>query len=162
MMQLWLMRHGHALSTAEAGVSSDADRPLSATGREAVGRAVGVLRSLGAMPDHLLASPLARARQTAQRAAEALGLPGAPVITECLSPGHNPAAVLAFLTSRRLDGIVLAVGHQPLLGHLASELAFGEARDSLDLEPSALCVIHLPDYPHSFQGRLHGLWNPRA
>ena len=70
MTELVFMRHGHSLSAREAGVASDSERPLSPRGElEALG-AARRLSAAGFAPDRIVASPLARARRTAEIAAE--------------------------------------------------------------------------------------------
>jgi phosphohistidine phosphatase len=63
-MQLFLIRHAIALP-APAG-ESDAERPLSAEGRERFARSVRGLDELGVRFDHLRHSPLRRAAETAE------------------------------------------------------------------------------------------------
>lgn len=114
------MRHGHALSPSEAGVRSDADRPLSATGREEVRKQAGRLAEKGLVPDLILSSPLTRAQQTAAElrrvfkdrprvetyAPLANQMTGADLLGQLLKDAPRP-------------GLVMLVGHMPQLGELA-------------------------------------------
>jgi broad specificity phosphatase PhoE len=64
-MQLYVIRHAEAAEPGTAGANRDEDRPLTDSGREQ-GRVVArALRRAGVRLDHLLTSPLVRARQTA-------------------------------------------------------------------------------------------------
>lgn len=66
-MKLYLLRHGTASDLA----SSDAERELTREGEEEAQIAGSALAELGVKPSHILSSPLARARQTAEIAAQA-------------------------------------------------------------------------------------------
>ncbi len=119
MHDLVLLRHGHALSTGEAGVDSDALRPLSEYGLAEAARTAQHLKAAGFRPGLIISSPLLRAAATADIAAalfpEARRLTAPP-----LSDG-DIAEVLQLLSGAGLrDGAgLLVVGHQPLLGILA-------------------------------------------
>ncbi|MBI4385793.1 MAG: histidine phosphatase family protein [Elusimicrobia bacterium] len=123
-MKLYLLRHGHSPSLQEAGVTTDADRPLSAAGREAIRRAARFLRDQGAHPQVILTSPLRRAQESAEEAARTLTPPQGvqPWVLlenrvsgkELWKPLQSRAAGLAEL---------LVVGHQPQLGELLLSLS---------------------------------------
>jgi phosphohistidine phosphatase SixA len=65
-MKLYLLRH----ATAEDAAASDAARELTRDGREEARIAGQALVALGVKPDHILTSPLVRARQTADLVAK--------------------------------------------------------------------------------------------
>ena len=71
-MKLYILRHGHSLGTAEAGVAKDFDRPLSEQGRRDVRRAARLLAERGARPELILHSPLKRTEETAKEASAVL------------------------------------------------------------------------------------------
>ena len=137
-MKLYLLRHGHARSALEAGVSGDGERPLSEMGREDVRRMVRFLAEKGGRPVLILHSPLRRAAQTAAEAAEILkpaqGLEAFGPLSNKISGEELCACLL-----RRAEGLaeVLAVGHQPQLGELAEHLS----GTSFSLRPGgAICL----------------------
>jgi phosphohistidine phosphatase len=66
---IWMLRHAHA----EDG-SPDAERPLSAKGREQAGAAGRALVAMGAEIDTCVTSPKVRARETAELACAALSI----------------------------------------------------------------------------------------
>ena len=110
-MDLILWRHAEA----EDGVP-DLERRLTAKGRKQAER-VGqwLLQRLPAR-FALIASPAARAQQTA----EALGL---PVKTDkTLAPGASPVAILKASGWPDYKTAAIIVGHQPDLGRVAAEL----------------------------------------
>ncbi|MFI5363778.1 MAG: SixA phosphatase family protein [Elusimicrobiota bacterium] len=121
MKKLYLMRHGHAPGTSEAGVKSDALRPLSDAGRRDAGRMAEQILKRGGAPSLVLHSPLVRAVQTAAVAAAALGRTG-----EAFSFLDNTLPSLEVLAEleKRGESVdeVLAVGHQPQIGEIATLL----------------------------------------
>ena len=123
MKILFLMRHGHSPSTAEAGVASDALRPLSDRGREEVRRVAHEIVARGGRPAIVLHSPLTRAAQTAATLAAALSPALGAEVFAALDNTRPPEEVLARLEAKAA-GIdeVLAIGHQPQVGEIASLL----------------------------------------
>jgi phosphohistidine phosphatase len=99
---IWLLRHGDAEEVAE----DDASRPLTPKGERQSRAAGAALARLGAAIDVCLTSPKVRALQTAEIAAEVLGVP--VETTAALRGGDFDAAELA--AGR---GTVLLVGHEP-------------------------------------------------
>jgi phosphohistidine phosphatase SixA len=99
---IWLLRHGHA-----ADGSPDAERPLTDKGERQARAAGEALKKLGVEISACLASPKARAADTAKLACEPLGvdvqlepkLAGGPFAAEELAAG--------------LGDHVLLVGHDP-------------------------------------------------
>ncbi len=71
--QLYLLRHAHAGNAAN-WTGADADRPLSARGRDQAERLGMFLAGRGVVPDTIVSSPKLRARQTANLVADALGV----------------------------------------------------------------------------------------
>jgi phosphohistidine phosphatase SixA len=101
-VRLFLVRHAEA-----APGEPDDLRPLTSAGRETA-RHLG--QSLAAeKPDAVLASPLLRARETAEQVARAAGLEVQP--DERLAPGASLDGLREAATGR--GNTVVAVGHQP-------------------------------------------------
>jgi phosphohistidine phosphatase len=113
-MRLYLVRH------AEAGPGDpDELRRLTPSGRAAA-------RDLGRKlaedePDAVLASPLLRARETAEEIARAAGVEVEP--DDRLSPGATAKDVLDAVAGR--GERVVVVGHQPDCGRIAVALGAG-------------------------------------
>ena len=141
-MKLYILRHGHSLGTAEAGVAKDFDRPLSEQGRRDVRRAARLLAERGARPELILHSPLKRAVETAQEASAALK-PARGM--EAFAPLANELSVeeLAQELRRRSRGLgeVMAVGHQPQLGELVAALSGAV----FNFRPAGLVSLELKD-----------------
>ncbi len=136
--QLWLLRHAEA---EPHGTRSDAARRLTARG-EAQARTAGIaLARLGATFDAALFSPKARARQTAELAAELWS-------SEELERlgAHPPLAgdfdarqALDALAGIPADGRLLLVGHEPTLSSVVGDLTGG----LVDLKKGGLAVVSL-------------------
>jgi phosphohistidine phosphatase len=152
MKRLYLMRHGHAPSPSEAGVAGDALRPLSERGRRDVARMAAELARRGARPTKILHSPLVRAAQTAAAAAEVLKPRGGAQSFKPLDNTMAAQGVLDALKNAAADqDEILAVGHQPQLGELASLLA-GEP---YEIRPAGVVAIDL-------EGEPRGAWSLNA
>ncbi len=108
-IDLWLLRHGQA---EPHGLKPDAERELTADGREqslAAGRA---LAALGIDFDVVYASPKVRAWDTAALACEALAIE--PTLHESLAYGVEAREARALVAGGR----VLLVGHDPYLSQI--------------------------------------------
>jgi phosphohistidine phosphatase len=120
-----LLRHGEALPAGEGG---DGARALSETGRSAVARVADEYLRRGWRPDRVCSSPLRRARQSAEILIARLAAPLESEVWDGLMPDRTPEDLTADLEGRELGGHVVLVGHQPLLGQLASYLTGGPSR----------------------------------
>jgi phosphohistidine phosphatase len=115
-MRLYLVRHADA-----APGEPDELRPLTARGRQQA-RDVGArLAAEGAGGAAVVASPLLRARETAEEIARALGTTAEP--DERLAPGATAAGIREAASER--GATVVAVGHQPDCGRVAAALTGG-------------------------------------
>ncbi len=136
-MKILLLRHG----TAEDG-ADDFARRLVAKGREQIRLVAGELARMGELPDRILASPLRRARDTAEELARQLRLdPEAIVVEERLAPGTPLARMAAALVAAEAE-VVLAVGHEPSLSQLAAHLVGADGL-RLDLRKGGLVELEL-------------------
>ena len=119
-MQLYLIRHAHALDGAV-----DEARPLSSKGRAQVRRLAAFLRGSDAFaPAEIWHSPLMRARETAGLLARHLKLGVQRRDVADLTPAADPHRIL-----RRFAGearSLALVGHDPHLSALASLLVAGD------------------------------------
>jgi len=121
MRQLWLLRHAEA--EALRAPLTDFERALTARGRAQALAAAERLLQLGLCPDLLLASPAARARETATIVARRL---------QCLQaidyqpPLYQASAAALLAALQRCEAgvhAVLLVGHNPGLSDLVQQLA---------------------------------------
>jgi len=141
MNEIVFLRHGHALSAREAGVTADAERPLSPLGEAEARAAAQRLRSTGFAPAMIISSPFLRAGRTAELAS--LAFPSAERRTAAaLSDG--PAQAVLDLIEGLPEGSVLLVGHQPLLGAVAGFLL---GTGPLDFSPAGFARIRRGSSP---------------
>jgi phosphohistidine phosphatase len=144
MKRIYLMRHGHAPSTTEAGVTKDALRPLSDKGRSDARRMAAELLRLGCAPGLILHSPLLRAVQTAAEAASILK-PSKGRVEFVPLDNTRPPEDVAREIAERADGVdeVLAIGHQPQIGEIAVLLG----KTLLEFRPATIVAIELAAEP---------------
>ncbi len=115
-----LIRHGEAVPEAV-----DPERPLSAAGRERVGRTGAWLRAAGLRPDLVVSGAKLRARQTARLVAAAAGVPPERLaVREDLAPAAPVEPWVDELEAETRN--VALVGHLPMLGLLLSALLVGD------------------------------------
>jgi phosphohistidine phosphatase len=119
IVELLFLRHAHAGDGATWEGDDDV-RPLTEKGRRQAERTARLLAAAGVVPDAVLSSPLARARQTAEIVAELLGARvrleprlGEPLDLETLEDVLRDAGDPAK---------ALLVGHDPDFSDLVSEL----------------------------------------
>jgi len=158
-MNLYLVRHAIAEETSRSGW--DADRVLTADGKERMQRAAEGLRALDVRIDVVLTSPYRRAVETAEIVASALGGIECRKLAE-LAAGADAATVLAALKPHRdLDSIAL-VGHQPDLGHLASQLMTGSPDTCpIGFKKGAVACFEIESPRTPLRGELVWLMTPK-
>lgn len=111
-----VMRHGEAESRA----ATDFDRRLTAAGRDRIRQSCAQLGARAAGPLQVVASPLTRARETAELVCLELGLDAPLGAWPELQPDAEPE-----LAAQRVEaepGNLLLVSHQPLSGRLIEHL----------------------------------------
>ena len=158
-MHVVLLRHGIAMERGDPTCPTDDLRPLSFKGRR---RTAGACRGLAAMdvlPERIYTSPLTRAQQTAQIAAEQFGRPRI-LTTDVLRGGTHPGLLFELLGSLTV-GEVLCVGHAPHLDLvLAQALRSGQA--SIEKLKKAGAARIAFDSVAAGSGRLEWQLQPRA
>jgi len=137
-MELYLLRHGIA-EPRRAG-RTDAERRLTVEGKEKLRQVLARARAAKTDPSLILTSPLVRAVETAEIAAEVLRHKGAIVRSEALLPSSSARAVWRELSARAGEKAVLLAGHEPLLSETASYL-LGASRIVVEMKKGALLRI---------------------
>jgi phosphohistidine phosphatase len=161
-MNIYLMRHGIAVAADQPGIESDDTRPLTPKGIKRMRRAARGLRRLKPPFDALLASPLLRARQTAEIVADALGLEAQLEEIYELAPESSVDHLISGLSRFKSKEHVLLVGHNPLLGHIFSFLISGQnVSVEAYLKKGGLCRIEIDGLPPGTPGRLHWFLTPK-
>ena len=138
-MRIYLVQHGEAKSEQE-----DARRTLTDKGIGEVQKVAEFLRPLTLAIDTVWHSGKARAQQTAELLAEALGPQARVVAREGLGP-KDPVAVVKEVLEH-VEGNVMIVGHLPFLGKLVSLLVSGsEANEIVEFHFGCIVCIERRD-----------------
>lgn len=155
---LYFVRHAIAEDRGEA-YPDDSLRPLSSKGKARFQKVARGLASLNLTFDHILSSPLVRARQTAEILnAE---IPGRPEIEEsaALAPGGSYEQLTIALESCSRFSSIALVGHEPSIGEIAGRLA--GMRGPIEFKKGAVCRIDVETLPPAGAGRLRWLAPPK-
>lgn len=157
-MRLYFMRHGPAGSHADWR-GDDADRPLTADGSASVALVAEklVAAGVGACIDRVLTSPYLRAHQTAQIAADSLGLDDALASDPRLAPGFGLAELMGLLADNAESPGLLLVGHEPDFSTVISRLIGG---GRLEMKKSSVALVEMRD-PRQAEGTLRWLVPPK-
>jgi phosphohistidine phosphatase len=135
--QLWLLRHADA---EPHGTRVDAGRMLTERGKRqarVVGRAFAQAKMEFAA---VLASPKARARETAELALAEMGdAQGGFQLHEPLAGGFRAEQALEAFADTGVEGSLLLVGHEPDLSNVVGELTGGR----VDLKKGGVAVVKL-------------------
>ena len=154
-MQLLVIRHAAAEDKDEWSRSgkSDDERPLTSDGAKDMAKAAKGLRTLIPEVGLIASSPLARARQTAQIVASALGVNHVDV-TDLLIPDAPFAGFTSWLVGQKEDETVAVVGHEPHLGILITWLLAGIEEARVEMKKGAACLIEFDGKPAKGKGVL--------
>jgi phosphohistidine phosphatase len=129
-MILYVMRHAEAVEGSDS--LQDEWRYLTEKGRVAVKKVSSSIAKFGPKPRLTITSPLTRAVQTAEIAAEKACRRNVVVASGLLLPGGDVGELVTHLKSCKDAKRVMLVGHEPQLGSLvASLLGRGDAVISL-------------------------------
>ncbi len=143
-MDLYLLRHAHALPRETPGCPADSLRPLTIKGRRQVRRLSQVVKLLDLRFDLVLASPWLRAQQTASGLLSRAGLNLEPISAPGLAANRDPERFLPMLMNLNpAPDSLLIVGHEPFLGNLASLMVSNSAGFILDFSKGALCRLEI-------------------
>lgn len=155
-----VIRHGAAEDRAGSGL--DADRVLTAEGRETMVDVAQGLAVTAATPGVILTSPLARAAETADIVAQAFG--GIRVEhLDALASGASAADILAALAHRceQPGGGFAVVGHEPDLGRFISYALAASARGFHSPRKGGACLLEFPATPRAGNATLDWVMEPR-
>ena len=137
-MQIYLLRHGIA-ENGRPG-HADAERALTAEGRDKLRRVLKRARAADTVPTLIFSSPYRRAVETAAVAAEVLGYPGEVVRTRSLVPEASPHDTWEEIRGHNQERSVLLASHEPLMSSLAAFLLDSPAL-AVDMKKAALLRI---------------------
>ena len=149
-MELDFLRHGEA--DWPGWTKSDDERPLTDFGKKEVRQVARFLNRLKARPDLIVSSPLPRALQTAEAAAEQLKTKLRQ--DEALEPGFGITG-LRTLLKRHGSKVLMLVGHEPDFSSVISALTGA----SLKLSKAGVALVDID--PETEKGRLLWLFPPK-
>ncbi len=160
-MKLLLVRHAIAedAETFIAAGGTDAQRPLTESGRKKMRKGANRLRSQVRTIDLLISSPLLRARETADMIARAFG--DVPIVERPeLDYRYPPETVLDGLARSSTEGMVVAVGHEPQLSLLTGLLLTGEPRPLIAFRKGGMALIEFHGGAAAGEGVLQWVLTP--
>jgi len=143
-MEIIFLRHGPAGEREDWAKTGrpDSERPLTPDGRKRTREAAKGLASFIGTADLVATSPWARAKETAEIAAKALGAP--LVDTNFLLPHRSPASLAGWLSGLQGERVVL-VGHEPHLSKVISWLLTGgSSRTVVGLKKAQAAMLETP------------------
>ena len=150
-MQLYFLRHGEA--DWPHWTRPDDERPLTDFGKKEVRQVAKFLDRLKVKPNLVVTSPLPRALQTAEAAAEQLKAKLRQ--DEALEPGFG-ISELRTLLKRHGSKVLMLVGHEPDFTSLISALTGA----SLKLSKAGVALVDFD--PETEKGRLLWLFPPKV
>jgi phosphohistidine phosphatase len=157
--ELYLIRHAIAEERGDAW-PDDAKRPLTEEGISRMRKAVRGLVRLGVSLDVILASPLVRARQTAEIVAAGLDPRPSIVSADALTPAGTFAALTADLEKHARKSRIALVGHEPHIGEIAARLL--GTRHPIEFKKGAVCRIDVEQLPPNGPGDLRWFMPSKA
>jgi phosphohistidine phosphatase len=160
--ELYLMRHGLAVSRDVTTVMDDAKRPLTPEGKQKMREIASGLDRMGIEVEWIVSSPLVRAVETAEIVGEALCSKPSVDLCDALKPGAAPEALITFLAKRPNRRRVLVVGHEPDLSELAARLIGAGRNANMPFKKGGCCLIAFSIFPPKSPGRLVWWLPPRV
>jgi len=149
-MQLYFLRHGEA--DWPGWTKPDDERPLTDFGKKEVRQVAKFLNRLKVKPGLIVTSPLPRALQTAEVAAEQLKTKLRQ--DEALEPGFGISELRTVLKRHR-SKVLMLVGHEPDFSSVISALTGA----SLKLSKAGVALVDID--PEAAEGRLLWLFPPK-
>ena len=141
-MEILIVRHAPAVERGTPGYADD-DRPLTEEGKKKFRKAARGLARIVAKPDVILTSPLPRARETAEIAAEAWG--GAPLTVAPPLAGGSIRELGALLAAHNEADRVALFGHEPDVSELLAHLVGSSNDDRLAFKKGGAALVELND-----------------
>jgi len=158
-LRLYIVRHAVAFPHGTPGMDED-ERPLTKEGIKKMQEAAEGLRAIDCLPEAVLSSPLPRARQTAEIVLEVLGKQIPLAVIEALSPSGSRQDVFREIRRRQKSESLMLVGHQPSLGEIAGEIAWGSPEQYVELKKGGACALEIEGMTPVPRGSLVWLLTP--
>jgi phosphohistidine phosphatase len=155
-MELYLLRHGAAEDHSFTG--DDRARRLTADGASALRSDLKRATARGVQPALILSSPYQRAVETAEIAAEVLGVEGPVLQSRALEPDSSPSDLWNEVRVHEVLAL-LVVSHEPLLSSTLAWL-LGETEEVQPFAAGSLAkvtIVHPGAVPRAVIGWMPGL-----
>ncbi len=136
-MNLYILRH----ADADTEAATDAARPLSEKGEAQSRKVARFCEAHGFVEMRVVASPVRRARQTAEIVAADLGLKGE--VAPWLACGMRPAEAVKHLQKFADEAAVMLVGHEPDFSGLAAFLLGLHSGENIELRKASLTRLNV-------------------
>ncbi|MGD0693385.1 MAG: phosphohistidine phosphatase SixA [Terriglobia bacterium] len=160
--ELYIMRHGIAVTRGATGIGDDAKRPLTPVGKKKMEEIAQGLAVLGIEIDWIVTSPLVRAVETAGIIADSRGGNIPLDFSDALRPGGSPETLISFLAKHPQRKRVLVIGHEPDLSDMARRLIGAGRNARLAFKKGGCCLIHFNEFPPKSPGELLWWLTPRV
>ena len=157
-MDLLILRHGEA--GRSSNLASDFKRSLTVEGKQEIIEISNGLKSLDVKLDHILTSPLLRAKQTAEIVTKSLKLKSKIEEIDSLKPEGNRLEFYSVLSRFKQDSVVLVVGHEPYLSEMIGE-AISQSGCRIDLKKAGLARIRVMQTLPKLKGEMRWLLTPK-
>jgi|WetSurMetagenome_2_1015567.scaffolds.fasta_scaffold629486_1 phosphohistidine phosphatase len=160
-MILYLVRHGIAVPRGTPGID-DSSRALTNEGISKMKQIAAGLVRLEHVPEIILSSPLVRARQTTDILLQAFGKEVESEIFPALAlegARRELYRKIGSLGKKQIKRLMM-VGHQPSLGEIAGEIAFGSSENFIELKKGGVCTMELESALGAPKGILVDLLTP--
>ena len=154
-MHIYLIRHADAQQLGQKNEFTDEKRSLTSEGRDRMRDGAKGLGMLGMELDLILSSPLARALETAEIVASALGVSKKEIVqTNNLKPGASVDELFAEIKKHTGVESLALVGHEPDLSGIISRILQGTGRIPSDLKKGCACCLNVTETVPALRGGL--------
>ncbi|HYR03905.1 MAG TPA: phosphohistidine phosphatase SixA [Nitrososphaerales archaeon] len=154
------MRHGEAGKSLSVR-SKDIERSLTAEGKEELEEVARALSRLKVRPDHIVSSPMKRARETASITAKTLKKRDTVEIWDELKPEGSKQEFYKRLSKMKPESSVLCVGHEPYLTQMINEVMGHQGPSRIVLRKSGVARLSIRAFTPKVEGELRWLLTPR-
>ena len=148
-MILYVLRHGEA-EPKNASIR-DEERRLSPSGTAQLRKTLSFAKHIGARIDRVISSPLVRAKESSQIAAEVLGIKEI-LVSNSLEPESEPSMIYSELSKWNENDSMALVTHQPLVTNFLQDLLGIEI--NMNLQTGSLARVDVEGHPSSGSGTL--------
>ena len=139
-MILYVVRHAEAVESSDT--MQDEWRYLTEKGRSTAEKMSSAIAKYGPKSRLTISSPLARAVQTAEIAANKACRKNVVVVSGLLLPGADITELVAYLKGCKDAKRVMVIGHEPQLGSLVGAL-LGREEAAISLKKGACVTLKL-------------------